>query len=110
MNLGIGPGKTREDHRGVADQLYASYAYGRDLRRLVAIVGEEALTEMDKKYLKFADEIEKRFISQGDEERTIEKTLSIAWDLFAILPEDELKRIKREYIKKYHPSHKEKEG
>jgi V/A-type H+-transporting ATPase subunit B len=110
MNLGIGPGKTREDHRGVADQLYASYAYGRDLRRLVAIVGEEALTEMDKKYLKFADEIEKRFISQGDEERSIEKTLSIAWDLFAILPEDELKRIKREYIKKYHPAYKEKGG
>ena len=110
MNLGIGPGKTREDHRGVADQLYASYAYGRDLRRLVAIVGEEALTEMDKKYLKFADEIEKSFISQGDEERSIEKTLSIAWDLFAILPEVELKRIKREYIKKYHPAHKEKEG
>jgi V/A-type H+-transporting ATPase subunit B len=110
MNLGIGPGKTREDHRGVADQLYASYAYGRDLRRLVAIVGEEALTEMDKKYLKFADEIEKRFISQGDEERSIEKTLSIAWDLFAILPEDELKRIKPEYIQHYHPAHREKEG
>jgi V/A-type H+-transporting ATPase subunit B len=109
MNLGIGPGKTREDHRGVADQLYASYAYGRDLRRLVAIVGEEALTEMDKKYLKFADEIEKRFITQGNEERSIEKTLQIAWDLFAILPEDELKRIKREYITKYHPAHKEKE-
>ena len=86
MNLGIGPGKTREDHRGVADQLYASYAYGRDLRRLVAIVGEEALTELDKKYLKFADEIEKRFITQGDEDRSIEKTLSTAWDLFAILP------------------------
>ncbi len=110
MNLGIGPGKTREDHRGVADQLYASYAYGRDLRRLVAIVGEEALTEMDKKYLKFADEIEKRFITQGNEERSIEKTLQIAWDLFSILPEDELKRIKREFIKKYHPAHKDKEG
>jgi V/A-type H+-transporting ATPase subunit B len=103
MNLGIGPGKTREDHRGVADQLYASYAYGRDLRRLVAIVGEEALTDLDRKYLKFADEVEKKFISQGDDERTIEKTLSLAWDLFAILPEDELKRIKREYIGKYHP-------
>jgi len=110
MNLGIGPGKTREDHRGVADQLYASYAYGRDLRRLVAIVGEEALTELDKKYLKFADEIEKRFITQGNEERSIEKTFSIAWDLFAILPEDELKRIKKEYIRKYHPSYREKAG
>ena len=105
MNLGIGPGKTREDHRGVADQLYASYAYGRDLRRLVAIVGEEALTELDKLYLKFADGFEKEFITQGDDDRSIEKTLAIAWDLFAILPEDELKRIKREYIKKYHPTY-----
>ena len=105
MNLGIGPGKTREDHRGVADQLYASYAYGRDLRRLVAIVGEEALTELDKLYLKFAEGFEKQFITQGDDDRSIEKTLAIAWDLFAILPEDELKRIKREYIKKYHPAY-----
>jgi V/A-type H+-transporting ATPase subunit B len=104
MNLGIGPGKTREDHRDVADQLYASYASGRDLRRLVAIVGEEALTELDKNYLKFADAFEKQFISQGDDDRSIETTLSIAWDLFAILPEDELKRIKREYIAKYHPA------
>jgi V/A-type H+-transporting ATPase subunit B len=105
MNLGIGPGKTREDHRGVADQLYASYAYGRDLRRLVAIVGEEALTELDKKYLKFADGFEKQFITQGDDDRSIETTLAIAWDLFSLLPEDELKRIKREFIAKYHPVH-----
>jgi len=105
MNLGIGPGKTREDHRGVADQLYASYAYGRDLRRLVAIVGEEALTDLDRKYLKFAEEVEKKFISQGDNDRSIEKTLSLAWELFAILPEDELKRIKRDYITKYHPQY-----
>ncbi len=105
MNLGIGEGKTREDHRGVADQLYASYAYGRDLRRLVAIVGEEALTELDKQYLKFADGFEKQFISQGDEDRSIERTLAIAWELFSILPEEELKRIKREHIKKYHPVH-----
>ncbi len=103
MNLGIGPGKTREDHRNVADQLYASYAYGRDLRRLVAIVGEEALTELDKKYLKFADEFEKRFVTQGDENRGIERTMEIGWDLFSMLPMEELKRIKVDYIKKYHP-------
>jgi len=103
MNLGIGPEKTREDHRNVADQLYASYAYGRDLRKLVAIVGEEALTETDRKYLKFADMTEKRFISQGNEDRSIERTLSIAWELFTMLPEEELKRIKPEYITKYHP-------
>ncbi len=103
MNLGIGPGKTREDHRNMADQLYASYAYGRDLRRLVAIVGEEALTDLDRIYLKFADEFEKRFVTQGDENRSIENTFTIAWDLFSLLPEEELKRIKVEYIKKYHP-------
>src|SRR5674476_1134367 len=107
MNLGIGPGKTREDHRNVADQLYASYAYGRDLRRLVAIVGEEALTELDKKYLQFADEFERRFISQGDEDRDIETTFGIGWDILSMLPEEELKRIKLDYIQKYHPVHKE---
>ncbi|MDH7592939.1 MAG: V-type ATP synthase subunit B [Methanomicrobiales archaeon] len=106
MNLGIGAGKTREDHRNVADQLYSSYAYGRDLRRLVAIVGEEALTDLDKKYLKFADEFEKKFITQGDEDRDIERTFDIAWSLLTLLPEEELKRIKREYIQKYHPSRK----
>jgi V/A-type H+-transporting ATPase subunit B len=106
MNLGIGPGKTREDHRNVADQLYASYAYGRDLRRLVAIVGEEALTDVDRIYLKFADEFEKKFITQRDENRSIEKTFEIGWTLFSMLPEEELKRIKREYIQKYHPARK----
>jgi V/A-type H+-transporting ATPase subunit B len=106
MNLGIGPGKTREDHRNVADQLYASYAYGRDLRRLVAIVGEEALTDTDRIYLKFADEFEKRFITQREENRSIDATLDLGWDLFSMLPEEELKRIRREYIQKYHPQKK----
>jgi len=107
MNSGIGEGKTREDHRNVADQLYASYAYGRDLRRLVAIVGEEALTELDRKYLKLADEFEKTFISQGDENRGIERTLEIGWNLLAMLPEEELKRINESYIEKYHPGNQE---
>ncbi len=102
MNLGIGKKKTREDHRGVADQLYAAYAEGKDLRALSAVVGEEALSERDKKYLKFADEFEKQFIQQGFyENREIEKTLSIAWDLFSIIPETELKRVKKEYIQKH---------
>jgi len=109
MNLGIGPGKTREDHRNVADQLYASYSYGRDLRRLVAIVGEEALTELDRKYLHFADLIEKRFIGQGDVNRSIEETFDLAWELFSLLPEEELKRIKLDYIRKYHPAYIGKE-
>lgn len=102
MNMGIGPGKTREDHRNVADQLYASYAQGRDLRRLVSIIGEEALTEQDRKYLKFADDFEENFVTQKPgEDRGIEDTLAIAWDLLSMLPKEELKRIKPEYIAKY---------
>lgn len=102
MNSGIGSGKTREDHKGVADQLYASYANGRDLRNLSAVVGEEALTDIDRRYLRFADEFENKFVRQGPyEDRQIEKTLEIAWDLLASLPEAELKRIKTEYIGKY---------
>jgi len=102
MNLGIGKERTREDHRGVADQLYASYAEGRDLRSLSAVVGEEALTDVDKKYLKFADIFENEFVSQGKEEnRDIETTLGLGWKLLSSLPECELKRIKLEYIQKY---------
>lgn len=102
MNSGIGGTKTREDHKGVADQLYAAYANGRDLRSLSAVVGEEALTESDRKYLKFADEFEGKFVKQGAyENRSIEKTLDIAWDLFSMLPEAELKRVKTEHIGKY---------
>jgi V/A-type H+/Na+-transporting ATPase subunit B len=77
MNLGIGEGKTRDDHRAVANQLYAAYAQGRDLRKLVAIVGEEALSDNDRAYLRFADEFEKRIVGQGEEGRTIEETLAI---------------------------------
>jgi V/A-type H+-transporting ATPase subunit B len=102
MNSGIGDKKTREDHKGVSDQLYAGYANGRDLRSLSAVVGEEALTASDRKYLRFADEFEKKFTQQGHyENRDIEKTLEIGWDLLSILPEDELKRVKREHIAKY---------
>ncbi|MHB8894193.1 MAG: V-type ATP synthase subunit B [Candidatus Geothermincolia bacterium] len=103
MNQGIGEGKTRADHRGVADQLYAFYAEGVDLRRLVAIIGEEALSENDRLYLKFADEFEEQFLNQGDENRDIEETLSIGWNLLSLLPASELKRIKVEYIEQYYP-------
>ena len=102
MNQGIGEGKTREDHRGVADQLYAFYAEGVDLRRLVAIIGEEALSETDRLYLKFSDEFEEQFLNQGDENRDIEETLEIGWNLLSLLPANELKRIKIEYIEKYY--------
>jgi len=102
MNLGIGKDRTREDHRGMADQLYAAYATGRDLRSLSAVVGEEALSTTDKTYLKFADEFEKRFIAQGThEDRTIEQTLELGWEMLAMFPESELKRLKKEFIEKY---------
>ncbi len=102
MSAGIGKEKTREDHKGLSDQLYAAYATGRDLRNLSAIVGEEALTEVDRKYLRFADAFEERFVQQGQyEDRDIEKTLDLGWELLGMLPEEELKRVKVEYIEKY---------
>jgi V/A-type H+-transporting ATPase subunit B len=105
MGQGIGPGHTREDHRAVSDQLYAAYAEGRDLRGLVAIVGKEALSERDIKFLNFADEFEDRFVRQGrDDNRTIEQTLDLGWELLAALPIDSLTKIDRKLIEKYLPS------
>lgn len=104
MSGGIGEGRTREDHSGVSDQLYSAYAEGRDLRDLMAVVGEEALTERDRKFLKFADEFEKRFITQArDEDRSIEETLNLGWELLSLLPRSELKRVREEHIPKYLP-------
>jgi V/A-type H+-transporting ATPase subunit B len=102
MNLGIGEGKTRADHRGVADQLYAFYAQGRDLRRLAAIVGEEGLTEPDKRLLQFAERFEQEFVNQGGEERSLEETLSLSWKLFGLLPRDRLTRIKPEFVQQFY--------
>ena len=108
MNQGIGKGRTREDHRGVADQLYAAYANGKDLRSLSAIVGEEALGANDRMYLKFADEFEKRYVNQGIyEDRSIEDTLGISYDLMSMLPEGDMKRLKTDFIKKYGKWNKE---
>ena len=102
MNSGIGPERTREDHKQVSDQMYAAYAEGRDLRGLVAIVGEEALSERDRKLLKFAEEFEAKFVTQSrDEDRTIQETLDLGWNLLSILPENELTRISPELKKKY---------
>jgi len=104
MNLGIGKGKTREDHKKVSDQMYAGYAEGNDLRGLVAIVGKDALSERDRLLLEFADLFENRFVRQGlDEDRTIEDTLNLGWDLLATLPVEQLTRIDRDTINKYHP-------
>ncbi|MCX6691181.1 MAG: V-type ATP synthase subunit B [Methanoregula sp.] len=104
MNLGIGKGHTREDHKKVSDQLYAAYAEGNDLRGLVAIVGKDALSERDRTFLEFADLFENRFVRQGyNEDRTIEGTLDIGWDLLSTLPVEQLVRIDRDMINKYHP-------
>jgi len=109
MREGIGKGRTREDHREVSDQLYYAYAEGRGFRDLVAVVGEEALSTRDKIYLKFADTFERRFVTQGVyENRNIEQTLDLGWELLAEIPESELKRIDPETIKTYHPKHRVK--
>ncbi len=104
MKQGIGKGRTREDHDDVSNQVYAAYAEGKELRDLIKVIGEEALTERDKKYLKFADEFEGKFVTQGsDEERSIEDSLALAWELLSMLPKSELKRVDEEYIEKYYP-------
>jgi V/A-type H+-transporting ATPase subunit B len=104
---GIGVGKTREDHSGVLNQLFAAYAAGKDAKELMTILGESALSDTDKLYAKFADAFEQKFVGQGNEtDRTIEETLDLGWELLSILPEEELKRIKPEFIEKYHPAHR----
>ena len=109
MKEGIGPGKTREDHNNVFMQLYAAYAEGRDLREISTIIGAEALTDRDKVYLTNADTFESTFISQGEfEAKKVEDTLDIGWKLFSALPEEDLKLISEELIKKYLPKYEEK--
>ncbi|MFO7992390.1 MAG: V-type ATP synthase subunit B [Thermoplasmata archaeon] len=104
MQQGIGEERTREDHSDVSNQLYAAYAEGQELRDLVAVVGEEALSERDNKYLKFAGEFEERFIAQDeDEDRTIDESLDLAWELLTIIPKRDLKRIEEKWIEKYYP-------
>ncbi len=103
MSNGIGAGKTREDHRGVSDQLYGLYAKAQDAKSLSAIVGAEALSDSDKRYLKFGDDFENKFLKQGFyERRSIEDTLEIGWDLLSEMPEGELTRLKKEFIAKYY--------
>jgi V/A-type H+-transporting ATPase subunit B len=107
MGQGIGEGHTREDHRAVSDQLYAAYAEGRDLRGLVAIVGKEALSDRDRKFLDFAESFEDRFVRQdSNEDRTIAQTLDLAWELLSALPVESLTKIDRKLIEKYHPTSK----
>lgn len=103
-NKGIGKGKTREDHADTMNQIFAAYARGKTAAELAVVLGESALSDMDKKYAAFAEKFEKTYVSQGyDTDRSIEETLSIGWDLLSTLPVTELKRIHTEYIEKYMP-------
>ena len=100
---GIGKGKTRADHSDTMNQLFSAYARGKDAKELMVVLGEAALTPTDLLYAKFADEFEKRYISQGFENnRSIEETLSIGWDLLKLLPRSELRRIREEYLVQYY--------
>ncbi len=105
---GIGEGKTREDHAGVMNQLYAAYARGRAAKEIAVVLGESALAPLDLLYVNFSGRFEKEFIAQGEgERRDIAAALDLGWRLLGILPKEELKRIKAEYIEKYYPSKKE---
>ena len=100
---GIGEGRTRADHSGTMNQLFSAYARGKDAKELMVILGEAALTDIDKLYAKFAEEFEKKYVSQGyDSDRSIEETLNIGWELLRILPRSELKRINDEFLDKYY--------
>ena len=100
---GIGEGKTRADHANTMNQLFSAYARGKDAKELMVILGEAALSDIDKLYAKFADEFEATYVSQGFRtDRSIEETLNIGWDLLRILPRSELKRIRDEYLDKYY--------
>ena len=100
---GIGEGKTRADHANTMNQLFAAYARGKEAKELMTVLGEAALTDMDKLYAKFSDEFEKKYVSQGfDSNRDIEETLDIGWELLRILPRTELKRIKDEFLDEYY--------
>ena len=102
---GIGVGKTREDHSGTMNQLFAAYAAGKDAKELMTILGESALSDTDKLYAKFAEAFEEKYVNQGnDTNRSIEETLNIGWELLSILPRSELKRVKLEHIEKYMPT------
>ena len=105
---GIGAGKTREDHADTMNQLYASYARGKDAKELAVILGDAALSDMDKLYAKFADEFEREYLAQGFQtNRSIGETLELGWRLLSILPKSELRRIRDAYLDKYWPKESE---
>ena len=106
---GIGEGKTRADHANTMNQLFAAYARGKDAKELMSILGEAALSDVDKLYAEFAERFEEEYVSQGYyNDRSIEETLEIGWKLLSILPKSELKRIKSEYIEKYYKGNEQR--
>jgi V/A-type H+-transporting ATPase subunit B len=103
MKDGIGEGMTREDHPHLASQLFAAYSYVKDVRNLASVIGEEELTPLDHKYMEFGEAFERSFVSQEkDEDRTIEQTLDIGWEVLRNLPTEELHRVTDEEIEKYY--------
>lgn len=101
-SAGVGEGKTREDHKNLKDQLFASYATGREVRELAVVLGEASLDDVDRAHLRFADEFEKEFVGQGEHEnRSVEESLDIGWKLLAMLPVNSLKRVKKEEVEKW---------
>lgn len=105
---GIGEGKTRADHADVMNQLYSAYARGKNAQELAVVLGEAALTELDLKYVRFAEAFEKEYVQQGeDEDRDIERTMEIGWSLLGLLPKAELKRVKDEFAEQYYKERKE---
>ena len=110
LNTAIGVGKTREDHADTMNQLFSAYAQGKEAKELSAILGESALTDLDKKFAKFAEEFEKQYVSQGfTKNRSIEETLNIGWRLLGLIPRNELKRIKDQFLDKYYPKQADSE-
>ncbi|MFP3040336.1 V-type ATP synthase subunit B [Treponema primitia] len=102
MKDGIGPGMTREDHKDVSSQLFAAYSKVKQVRNLSSIIGEEELSDADKRYLQFGERLEQDFLTQGEfEDRSIDQTLDLGWKVLASLPREDLLRIKKEYIEKY---------
>ena len=100
---GIGEGKTRKDHADVLNQLFAIYARGKECKELMAILGEAALSDVDKLYARFADEFENKYVSQGyEKDRSIEETLDVGWELLRTMPRSELKRVKKEYLDEFY--------
>ncbi len=105
---GIGPGKTREDHADTMNQIFAAYARGKEAQELAVILGETALSESDRLFIQFADAFEDRYVRQGeDEDRSIEETLDLGWELLGMLPRGELKRVREEFLERYLPSRPE---